>query len=472
MGEGVNKKTSAAADISGIHLRGETEMKPIKETLAGHEELERIMQTSLLAIAKKAANQKTYRFRNLIGMLTEEFLVDSWRFIRRDAAYGVDRVSAADYERNLEGNIHNLVEKLKEKRYHAKLIRRKWIPKGEDKFRPLGIPAVEDKLLQIAVTRILEAIYEQDFLRCSYGYRPNTGAQEAVRKLTIKLQFGRYEHVVDADIKGFFDNLNHDWMMKLLEKRIDDEPFLRLIKKWLKAGIMEEDGPVIHPTTGSPQGGIVSPVLSNIYLHSVLDIWFHRDVRARCKGEACLIRYADDFVACFEKEEEAERFHGELGERLKMFGLELSTEKTRLIPFDRNHPESSFDFLGFEFRWGQDRGGKPHVKRQTSRKKFRQSISRMTEWCQTNRNLNRRQFFQRLGAKLRGYSNYYGVIGNSRRLGDFFQQAIRIAQKWRNRGNQRRSYNWHGFTEAMKTFQIPGATIMERQRISRAMYAV
>lgn len=430
------------------------------------------MQTSLLGIAKKAANQKTYRFGNLIGMLTEENLRDSWQYIRKDAAYGVDRVSAEEYERNLEGNIHNLVQRLKRRSYRAKLIRRKWIPKGEGKFRPLGIPAVEDKLLQVAVARILGAIYEQDFLRCSYGYRPNIGAQDAVRKLTIKLQFGRYEHAVDADIKGFFDNLNHDWMIKMLEKRIDDSAFLWLIKKWLKAGVMEEDGQVIHPTTGSPQGGIVSPILSNIYLHYVLDLWFHRVVRTQCKGEACLIRYADDFVSAFEKEEEAERFHWMLGERLKKFGLELSAEKTRVIPFNRNHPESTFDFLGFEFRWGQDRQGKPHVTRQTSRKKFKQSIVRMTEWCQTNRNLNRRKFFQRLGAKLRGYSNYYGVIGNGQRLGDFFHQAIRLAHKWRNRGNQRRSYNWQGFEDAMKTFKIPGAHIVERQRISGAAYAV
>ena len=217
------------------------------------------MQTSLLAIAKKAQDLKGYRFLNLYRLIDEKLLLDCWRNIRKNAAYGVDRVSAQEYGENLIANIRNLVERLKRKSYRARLVRRHYIPKPDGRMRPLGIPVVEDKLLQLAVTRILEAIYEQDFLRCSYGYRPNKGAHDAVDKLTVKLQFGRYNFVVEADIKGFFDNIDHDRLIELLGLRIADRRLLWLIKKWLKAGVLDTDGKVIHPVTGSPQGGIVTP---------------------------------------------------------------------------------------------------------------------------------------------------------------------------------------------------------------------
>jgi RNA-directed DNA polymerase len=254
------------------------------------------VQTSLRGIAKKAQEQKKHRFGNLYELLNEEFLLDCWRYIRKDAAYGVDQISAEEYEENLEENIRQLEERLKRKSYRAKLVRRQYIPKGEGEFRPLGIPATEDKLLQVAVKRILEAIYEQDFLRCSYGYRPNVSALHAVDKLTVKLQFGRYNFIVEADIKDFFGTMDHEWLVRMLEERIDDRALIGLIKKWLKAGILDTDGKVIHPATGAPQGGIVSPILSNVYLHYVLDLWFHRVVKKQCRGEACLIRFADDFV--------------------------------------------------------------------------------------------------------------------------------------------------------------------------------
>src|SRR5882724_2292248 len=214
------------------------------------------MQTSLQGIAEKAKSQEKDRFRNLYGMLNEALLRDCWRDIRKDAAYGVDEVSAQAYEQDLDENISHLVERLKRKRYRAKLVRRHDIPTGNGKLRPLGIPAVEDKLLQVAVTRLLTAIYEQEFLRCSYGYRPHMGALDAVDKLTIKRQFGRYNWVVEADIKGFFDHINHEWMIRMLAERIDDQALLWLIKKWLKAGVLDTDGQVLHPVTGTPQGGI------------------------------------------------------------------------------------------------------------------------------------------------------------------------------------------------------------------------
>ncbi len=424
------------------------------------------MQTSLRGIAKKAQEQKMHRFGNLYEMLNEENLYDCWRYIKKNAASGVDQVSAREYEENLEENIRQLVERLKRGSYRAKLVRRQYIPKGEGKLRPLGIPATEDKLLQLAVKRILEAIYEQDFMRCSYGYRPGVGALNAVDKLTVKLQFGQYNFVVEADIKGYFDNIDHDWLVRMLEKRIDDRALMRLIKKWLKAGILDTDGQVIHPVTGTPQGGIVSPILANVYLHYVLDLWFHKNVKKHCRGEACLIRYADDFVCAFQYQREAQHFYRELGKRLETFGLEVSAEKTRVIPFHRRSPsgKSRFQFLGFEFYWGKDRGGKPHLKRRTSRKKLRNSIKRFTEWCIKNRNLKPKVLFRRLNAKLRGYYNYYGVIGNSDSLNQFFQQVKRILFKWLNRRSQRRSYNWTGFNQLLDHYRIERPRIIGRPK--------
>ena len=424
------------------------------------------VQTSLRGIAKKAQEQKKHRFGNLYEMLNEEFLLDSWRYIRKDAAYGVDQVSAEEYEENLEENIRLLVERLKRKSYRAKLVRRQYIPKGKGKFRPLGIPATEDKLLQVAVKRILEAIYEQDFLRCSYGYRPNVSALHAVDKLTVKLQFGPYDFIVEADIKGYFDNIDHEKLVEMLEKRIDDRALIRLIKKWLKAGILDTDGKVIHPVTGTPQGGIVSPILANVYLHYVLDLWFHQVVKKHCRGEACLIRYADDFVCAFQYQEDAERFYRVLGKRLGKFGLEVAAEKTRVIPFDRDPPsgKSSFDFLGFEFYWDKDRGGKPHLKRRTSRKKLKASLNLFAAWCEENRNLRLEMLFRRLNAKLRGYFNYYGVVGNFASLNQFFWQAMRILFKWLNRRSQRRSFNWRGFQELLKHFRVEQPRIVGRPK--------
>jgi len=424
------------------------------------------VQTSLQAIAKKASEQPGYRFRNLFGMLNEEMLKDSWQFIRKDAASGVDRVSAKEYEQNLDENIHQLVEDLKRKRYRAKHVLRRYIPKGNGKFRPLGIPATQDKLLQLAVKRLLEAIYEQDFLQSSFGYRPGIGALDAVDKLNVKLQFGRYNYVVEADIKGFFDNLDHDWLLKMLAERVDDKALLWLIGKWLKAGVLDTDGKTLHPETGTPQGGIISPILANVYLHYALDLWFQKVVVPHCHGEAFLIRYADDFVCAFEKEEDAKRFFDVLGKRLGKFGLELSAEKTRIIPFSPkiSPGETAFDFLGFEFRWGKDRLGKPHVDRRTARKSLRNSQKRFVQWCRANRHRRLPDLFKALNAKLRGYYNYFGVYGNLSSLNAFYFHAIRTLWKYLNRRSQRKSYNLAGFKQLMEQFGIAKPYIVGRPK--------
>jgi group II intron reverse transcriptase/maturase len=427
------------------------------------------VQTSIQAIAKKAENQPGYRFQNLYGMLNEEMLKDSWRYIRKNAAYGVDRVSAEDYEQNLDENIHQLVENLKQKRYRAKLVRRRYIPKGNGKVRPLGIPATEDKLLQIAVKRILEAIYEQDFLECSYGYRPNVGALDAVDKLSGMLQFWNFNYVVEADIKGFFDNIDHEWLLKMLAERIDDKSLMWLIKKWLKAGVLDTDGEVIHPETGSPQGGIISPILANIYLHYALDVWFEKVVKQHCNGKAYMVRFADDFVCAFENQKDAQRFYEVLSKRLGKFGLEISTEKTRIFPFSQKIKprKTSFDFLGFEFRWGKDRAGKPRVKKRTARKNLRNSLKRFNLWCKENRHLRLAELFEQLNAKLRGYYNYFGIIGNFQSLQQFYYQAMRLLYKSLNRRSQHSSYNGAGYKQLIEQFEVVQPHIIKKTKHKR-----
>ena len=427
--------------------------------------------TTLQAIAKKASEQLGYRFRNLFGLLNEEMLRDSWQYIRKDAASGVDRVSAEEYEQNLEENIHQLVEDLKRKRYRAKNVLRRYIPKGDGKLRPLGIPATQDKLLQLCVKRILEAIFEQDFLRSSFGYRPGVSALDAVEKLTVKLQFGKYNYVVEADIKGFFDNINHDWLLKMLAERVDDKSFLWLIGKWLKAGVLDTDGKVLHPATGTPQGGIISPILANVYLHYALDLWFQKVVIPLCSGEACLIRFADDFVCAFEKEDDAKRFYEALGVRLGKFGLELSAEKTQIIPFSPKTSlgKTSFNFLGFEFRWGLDRLGKPHLNKRTARKNLRKSIQRFKLWIKENRHRRLPDLFKLLNAKLRGYFNYFGVFGNLASLTEFMYHVVRTLHRYLNQRSQRKSYNWVGFKQLMKEFGVVEPYIVSRPKRNRSM---
>ena len=330
--------------------------------------------TSLRGIANKAKADKHHRFRDLYRCLNAELLLHCWRDLNKAAASGVDGVSAAAYAENLHANIEALAERLKSKRYRAKLVRRHYIPKENGKERPLGIPAVEDKLVQAACAKLMTAIYEQDFLESSYGYRPKRGAGDAVKDLTFDLQYGNYGYLVEADVKGFFDHLDHDKLLAMLSVRIDDRAFLGLIRKWLKAGILEPDGQVLHPDTGTPQGGIVSPVIANVYLHYVLDLWFEKVVKPRCEGEALLCRYADDWVCAFRYREDAEGFYRVLPKRLEKFNLEVAPEKTRLLRFSRFHPSMKrrFTFLGFEFFWKEDRKGSatrhaPHGSQEAAR---------------------------------------------------------------------------------------------------------
>jgi len=421
------------------------------------------MQTSLRGIAIKAKQKKNHKFGNLYRLLNKDALYLAWKEINKKAATGVDGETVMEFERNLDANLDTIVEELKSKKYKAKLVKRVNIPKGNGKTRPLGLPALRDKIVQKAVANILEAIYEQDFLKCSYGYRPNVGAQKAVKEMTKELMY-KYGYVVEADIRSFFDNIDHQWLMKMLELRIEDKSFLRLIKKWLKAGILDTDGKIINPLNGCPQGSIVSPILANIYLHYALDLWFEKIVKAQSKGETYMCRVADDFVCAFRFKEEAVKFYNTLGKRLGKFGLELAEEKTKIIRFSRfsQFENDSFDFLGFEFRWGSSKNGKNMIMRRTSRNKLRKSIKAVTIWCKENRHKRIKTIVKMLNSKLRGYFNYYGVITNSKGIKQFYNETIKALYKWLNRRSQRRSFTWDEFNAKMKWYGLIKPRVIER----------
>jgi group II intron reverse transcriptase/maturase len=411
-----------------------------------------MMQTSLWGIANKAAQDKTHRFQNLISLLTIEFLVYCWRFLNKRAAVGVDRINAREYEQNLENHAKGLIESVKGGWYRAKRVLRRYIPKLNGKLRPLGIPSIADKLLQMAVAKILEAIYEQDFLPCSFGHRPGTGAHKAIKELSAVLRTGHFAYVVEADIKGFFDHIDHGKLLEMLTLRIDDKPLLNLIRKWLKAGILDTDGKVLHPATGSPQGGIISPTLANVYLHYVLDVWVDETVKAHCRGKVYLCRYADDFLCAFESESDAQRFYEALPRRLAKFGLEVAAEKTHILHFGKQS-KRRFEFLGFEFYWGRGRWGTV-LKRRTSPKKCRAALASFKAWRQDHCRLPKPVLFAKLNLKLRGCWNYYGVRGNCDRMGDYFYQIKTILFKRLNRRSQRKSYNQTGFDALLNDFKL------------------
>lgn len=422
--------------------------------------------TSLRGIAKRAGACKDHRFQDLYRLLEANLLLECWEDLNKKSASGVDRVTAADYEQELIGNIQRLAERLKAKQYRAKLVRRVYIPKDAGGERPLGIPALEDKLVQMACAKSLGAIYEQDFLPVSYGYRPMRGAKDAVLDLGFNLQYGKFGYVVEADIKGFFDHMEHDTLLEFLARRIDDRAFLNLIRKWLKAGILDTDGQILHSETGTPQGGIVSPILSNVYLHHVLDQWFEDMVKPRCRGQAMLIRYADDWVCAFQLRKDALRFFRVMPKRLHKYGLETAPDKTRILRFSRFHPglRPRFAFLGFELYWQRDRRGELRVMKRTARKKLQGAKRRMKTWIRANRHRPGRSFIKALNRKLVGHYNYYGVRSNERSLGAFFDFTVKCAYKWLNRrGGKRRSFNWGQFKVTLEKLNIAWPKVTEKR---------
>jgi len=425
--------------------------------------------TKLQRIAEKARKDSGCKFTSLFHLMNVEMLRECFRQLRKDAAAGIDKVTKKEYAGNLEENLTVLVEKLHQMSYIPQPVRRVYIPKaGSNKKRPLGIPALEDKLVQAGLARILTAIYEQDFIDDSYGFRPGRSCHDALRALSDEVEGQRIHYIVDADIKGFFDNVDHEWMMKFLGHRIADKRVLRYVKRFLIAGIME-DGAVSASDKGTPQGGLVSPILANIYLHYSLDLWFIRVFQKDC-GQSRIIRYADDFVVCFRCGVNAIRFRHELDERLAKFGLEISPEKTKVIEFGPcaepkakrggGKPET-FDFLGFTHYCSRTRSGRRfRMKRITSRKKFTAKIRIFRDWVKANRTLSTRELMETVASKLRGHFAYYGVTDNSKGISRFAYEIRRVLFKWLNRRGKRGCMNWEKFNLFLKKFPLPKPRIM------------
>ncbi len=420
------------------------------------------MQTSLLGIANKAKQDKKYKFGNLYELIDKEALYEAWRKINKSSAAGVDKETAQTFKENLDENLNEMVEDLKNKRYKARLVKRVYIPKSNNGLRPLGLPVLRDKIIQRAAASILEAIYEQDFIKDSYGYRPGKNAHQAIQAIKKELS-GKYNHVVEADIKGFFNNIDHEWLIRMLKERINDGAFIGLIKKWLKAGVLDINSEVIHPETGCPQGSVISPILANIYLHYVIDLWFIRVVKHRCEGEAYYCRSAYDFIFGFRYKKDADKLLNTLGLRLGKFGLELAEDKTGMVVFSRfkKHLGTRFSFLGFDFRWIVSRNGKDYILMETNAKRMTKSLKAFNKWCKENRNNRIRKIVDMVNAKLRGYFNYYGIRGNSHRINEFYEIATKILYKWLNRRSQKRSFNFEEFNEKMKYYGLIRPRVME-----------
>jgi group II intron reverse transcriptase/maturase len=406
------------------------------------------------------------KVQNLASYINKETLISSHKKMDRKKAKGIDGVAKGDYEINLEANVEHLVKRMKNGSYKPEPIRRVYIPKdSKGKMRPLGISCYEDKIVERVIAQILTKVYEPKFYNESYGFRPNRNCHQAVREIIEHVQYHKVNYIVEADIKSFFDSVDHDWLIKFLEHDIADKKFLEIIKKFLKAGIMDE-GEYFESEQGTPQGNGASPTLANIYLHYVLDMWFDVKVKRKCQGEAYLVRYCDDFVCCFQNKREAEEFYQNLIERFAKFGLELALDKTNILEFGRFAKENrakrgqgkpeTFDFLGFTF-YCSENGKKEffRCKVKTCKKKFRSKVKAMKEWIKYNRVMPLMELFKKINQKLRGHYQYYGVTDNTRSVKSYLNAVKWLLFKWLNRRSQRRSYTIDTFYNGLlKTFPL------------------
>jgi RNA-directed DNA polymerase len=431
------------------------------------------ISTKLDRIAKLAKQAPEMAFTSLAHYIDIDWLREAYRRTRKDGARGVDGQTADEYAAHLEENLRSLLDRAKSGTYRAPPVRRVHIPKGDGKeTRPIGIPTFEDKVLQRAVAMVLEAIYEQEFLDCSYGFRPRRSAHDALRVLQHELVWRAGGMVLEIDIKKFFDTLDHAHLMAMVRRRVRDGVLLRLIGKWLNAGVMES-GNLSFPDAGTPQGGVVSPLLANVYLHEVLDAWFMTEVKPRLKARSLLVRYADDAVLLFELETDAHRAMGVLPKRFAKYGLTLHPEKTRLVEFrrpDRLPPREgggagrsgTFDLLGFTHFWASSRKGKWIVKRRTARDRFTRALKRITEWCKFHRHWAVVEQWQMLARKLRGHFGYYGIIGNHEAIQLFRDRVKRAWRKWLGRRSGRARMTWDQMEVLLERFPLPRPRVVER----------
>ena len=428
------------------------------------------VSTRLQRIAALARQRPNTALTTLAHHIDLDWLREAYQRTRKDGATGVDGQDAEAYAANLEANLRSLLDRAKAGTYHAPPVRRVHIPKGSGgaQTRPIGIPTFEDKVLQRAVAMVLEAVYEQDFLDCSYGFRPGRSAHQALRTLRDQLMATGGGWVLEVDIERFFDTLDRRHLQAILRQRVQDGGLLRLIGKWLNAGV-QEDGCVTHPDAGSPQGGVISPVLSNVYLHEVLDVWFEHQVKPRLQGRASLIRYADDAVLVFSDEEDAHRVLDVLPKRFGRYGLTLHPEKTRLVRFQRPRPSrrgepegdppETFDLLGFTHLWARSRQGHWVIKQFTATGRFSRALHRVRDWCRTFRHLPLREQLQTLSQKLRGHFAYYGIPGNSGAIARFAHEVKRTWRVWLGRRSNRGEMTWERFNGFLRRHPLPAPAI-------------
>jgi group II intron reverse transcriptase/maturase len=401
-----------------------------------------------------------------------DWLREAYRLTRKDGAAGVDGQTASAYAADLEANLRSLLNRAKSGTYRAPPVRRVHIPKGQgDETRPIGIPTFEDKVLQRAVAMVLETVYEQDFLDCSYGFRPGRSPHQALQAFRDQMMAMRGGWVLELDIRRFFDNLDHSHLRDLLGRRVRDGVLKRLIGKWLRAGVLE-DGRLRRPEAGSPQGGVISPILSNVYLHYVLDAWFDGEVLPRMKGRAFLVRFADDAVMGFESEQDARKVLAVLPKRFERYGLTLHPTKTRLVRFTRpprkdpprrSDPPTgpgSFDLLGFTHYWGRSRKGNWVVQRKTAASRFRRAVRTISQWCRRHRHQKVRDQHRALCQKLRGHYAYYGITGNYAALHRFRHAVRRLWHKWLSRRSQRAYLAWAHFRRLLGRYPLPPAVVV------------
>jgi RNA-directed DNA polymerase len=396
-----------------------------------------------------------------------DWMREAFRLTRKDGAPGIDGATAEDYERNLEANLLDLLERIKSGRYRAPPVRRAYIPKADGTQRMLGIPTFEDKVAQRAVTMLLEVVCEQDFLPCSHGFRPGRSAHDALRVLQNVLWAERLHWVIDIDIRKYFDSISHSHLRAFLDRRVTDGVIRRMIDKWLNAGAVE-DGLLHLATEGSPQGGVISPCLSNVFLHHVLDEWFETEVKPRLRGGTLLVRFADDAIMAFDNVVDAQRVLAVLGKRLERFGLTLHPDKTRLVDFrprvseGERHPETdgtNFDFLGLTRVWGRSRKGKNMVRQVTAKSRLVRALAAVSDWCRKHRHQTLRDQHRHLSSMMRGHFAYYGVGGNIRRLRGFAHQVARIWKKWLSRRDRGSVVPWARLNEMLKSHHLPPPTI-------------
>ena len=424
------------------------------------------MSPQLQKVAERAKQEPDGQFHALAHLLDELALFRAYHRQREDAAMGVDGITKEDYGQDLVGNLRDLHERLKTKRYRHQPIRRVHIPKDNGKTRPLGISAFEDKIVQDAVREVLQAVYEQDFLDCSYGFRPGRSAHDAVRALHRVADRGVMNWVLEADIVSFFDSVDRTALRRMLQERVADGSLLRLVSKCLHVGVLDGEE-YSTPDTGTAQGSILSPLLGNIYLHYVLDLWFTQEVQPRLRGQACLVRYADDLVICFEHRDDAERVREVLPQRMQRYGLTLHPDKTRLVPFQRpvlaqqgGKGSATFDFLGFTLYWRRTRGGRWRLACKTRRARLGRAIQAVYAWCRGQRHEEVVVQHAGLRSRLQGHYNYFGVNGNLKALACLLWHARRAWYKWLNRRSPRTRWTWERFQDLLRDFSLPNPRVI------------